>query len=265
MTVRSSRRWYRLRWLTLLALSPLAQRYCAHNWFFTLLRRTTDLNGDPEFSYMGRGWPIPMSVAYSAFPTNGQVQNTSPSAMKMALIAVLCYDQQGRWPAVLDVTYSILLLLSTAFVCERRARGDLRISQFGLPSVFTATGVCAIVAAIWTNDIVIWNYGEPMHELVVLNCCGLAEFGWNVIFPMLFGIACTVFTTGCADLLDRRPNHPTVFASDRNYQTRSLIFLANGEPIMFLTRILPCDHAVGDFRGLCHVGGRQKSQTVRQR
>ena len=196
LTVRSSRRWYRLRWPTLLALCAVGAALLCAQLVLHTIHRTTDPNGDPEFAYMGRGWPIPMSVAYSTFPTNGQVQNTSPSAMKMALIAVLCYDQQARWPRLLDVTYSFLLLVSTAFVCERRARGDLRISQFGLPAVFTATGVCAIVAAIWTNDFVIWNYGEPMHELVILRCCGLAEFGWYVIAPMLFGIACMIFTVG---------------------------------------------------------------------
>jgi hypothetical protein len=196
MTVRSPRPWYRLRWPTLLALCTVGAALLCAQLVLHTIRRTTDLNGDPGFAYMGRGWPIPMSVAYSTFPTSGQVQNTSPSAMKMALIAVLCYDQQGRWPRLLDVTYSLLLLVSTVFVCERRARGDLRNSQFGLKAAFAATGACAIVAVIWTNDFVIWNYGEPMHELVILHGCGLTDFGWYVVAPMLFGITCMVFTVG---------------------------------------------------------------------
>ena len=94
------------------------------------------------------------------------------------------------------MAYSLLLLVSTIFVCERRARGDLRNSQFGLKAAFAATCACAIVAMMWTNDFVIWNYGEPMHELVILHGCGLADFGWYVIAPMLFGITCMVFTVG---------------------------------------------------------------------
>ncbi len=190
-TTTSLRPWYRLRWTTVLTLIATSAALVYSQSVERSVHTVSVVHGDMILSLEGRGWPIPIDFI--------PVPIGKSYSMKRALTTVLI-GEPDRWPWLLNVACSLLLLFSTAWVCERRTRGTLSLWQFNLRSLFAITAVCSIVAVIYTSAIRLCKYheGVGLKESFALFHCGLSEACWYASVPMLFGIACTVFASGSA-------------------------------------------------------------------
>jgi hypothetical protein len=190
-TSSSPRPWYRLRMLTTFALIAIGAALVYVDLSVRNISTSIDQRNNAFVLLEGFGWPF-----YYSHRLGMQYEKTDITKIS-TLPAPTAHLRWDLIPQSIDLGFALFVLASTAFVCERRYRRNVSPSQFNTRSMFSAAAVVCIVTALYTNSTPLpaqWEiYHRPPFQV---DRCGLSRLPWYIVAPMLFGIACTVFTTG---------------------------------------------------------------------
>ncbi len=183
-----------------------------------------------------QGWPV-----YCRQLTICETGDFSPRAQQFAVATSRTESHWFTIGLLSDIAASIMVILSTAIVCEMWLRRRLRPWQLDVRSLFLIVTVIATLTFLYQNEfaIYVWWSGFINDGSLILHG-GLHFSPWYTVYGMYVGLGCcvvvlcvafTVFGTILFNAASRRcPNlTPTIATDHADARETSAMSVSDGK------------------------------------
>jgi hypothetical protein len=177
------RPWWRLHKTTLVALAAVMAALADCQLGLHVYGNSSLRSRNTVYGY---GWPTPHLEVWKSVNWDGTRWVAS------------CGTRLHTPLVALGAVASVLLISSVAFVSERwRRRPNMTPWQFTVRNWLVGMTVGTTVATLYVNTIYVpWYRSEGNYHVIFK--LGLWDGAWYVVVPMVFGVACIVYSVGWA-------------------------------------------------------------------